>query len=253
MELSICTDSVFGNSETVAAMRQVKALGINAIEFWSWWDKDIEAINQARQELNMKIVGICTKFISLTDSSERERYLTGLVENIKVAKQLGCSLIISQVGNHLNKSADLQKRSIVKGLRLAKELLEEADITLVIEPLNTKIDHPDYFLWSSDVARDIIFEVASPNVKLLFDFYHQQIMEGDLIRQSSLLIDEIGHFHLAGNPGRNEPESGEIDYQAVISQLDKLNYQGYIGFEYLPQKDVSETLKRWQAFFAKLK
>lgn len=250
MEISVCTDSVFGDMTTVEAMKEVKELGINTIEFWSWWDKDIEAINLVRKDLQMNVAGICTKFISLTDSSERERYLTGLRETIEVAKYLECSMIISQVGNRIDLGEDLQKRSIVKGLRLAKELLEEQNMTLVIEPLNTKIDHPDYFLWSSAVGAAIVSEVASPNVKLLVDFYHQQIMEGDLIRQSTKLIEEIGHIHLAGNPGRHEPEIGEINYQAVIKNLAELNYQGYLGFEYFPQKEVAQTLKMWQTFIA---
>lgn len=248
MKMSICTDSVYGNLKTAAAMEKVKGLGIDTIEFWSWWDKDIAEINQARQDLNMTVSGICTKFISLTDSSQRADYLAGLSETIEVAKQLDCRMIISQVGNRLDLQEALQIRSIVKGLRLARERLEEQGIMLVIEPLNTKIDHPDYFLWSSEIGAAIISEVASPNVKLLFDCYHQQIMEGDIIRQSTKLIESIGHIHVAGNPGRTEPETGEISYQAVIQQLAKADYQGYVGFEYFPQKAIPGTLRSWQFF-----
>lgn len=252
MKFSVCTDSVFSELETDQAMREVDGLGIQQVEFWSWWDKDIPAINQTRQELNMEIKAICTKFISLTDPSQRESYLKGLAETIEVANLLECRTIISQVGDRTNDTDKEQEASIVTGLRQAGELLKDSMITLVIEPLNIKIDHPDYFLWSSDQANEIITQVNHPQIKMLYDFYHQQIMEGDLIRQSTRFIEQIGHVHMAGHPGRHELEIGEINYQAILTNLAAIKYAGGIGLEYFPIKEKSKNLQKWQEFIGNL-
>ena len=121
-------------------------------------------------------------------------------------------MLISQVGEfRQGVSRDDQEEALIAGLKAAAPMLEEAGITLVIEPLNELVNHPGYFLIRSDAAFDIIEEVDSPNVKVVFDIYHQQISEGNLIQNIVENIDKIGHFHAAGNPGRNELQFGEIN------------------------------------------
>ena len=96
MRLSICVDAVFGNMTTVDAMKTAKKNGYTDIEFWGWWDKDIEAIDKARKELGISIGALCTRFVSLVDAAKRAEYIKGLEETIPVAKKLGCKTIISQ-------------------------------------------------------------------------------------------------------------------------------------------------------------
>lgn len=115
--------------------------------------------------------------------------------------------------------------------------LEEAGVTLVVEPLNILVDHPGYYLYSSEEAFQIIDEVGSPNVKVLFDIYHQQIMEGNLISRIQRNINKIGHFHAADNPGRHELYMGEIQYLNVFRAIEETGYRGYIGFEYFPLEE----------------
>ncbi len=244
MKFSICTDSVLRNMSTADAIGTAGALGYEAVEFWSWWDKDLASINRSRLENKVNIAAICTRFISLTDSSKRTEYRKGLKETIETAELLDCRCIISQVGGDTGEAFEIQKRSIRDGLLECIPLLENRDITLVIEPLNTTIDHRGYFLWSSQVAADILDEVKSPRIKMLFDYYHQQIMEGDIIRRSTKLVDKIGHVHVAGNPGRHEPDNGEIAYPQVLKNLLAAGYQGYIGLEYYPSEDPIEGLKK---------
>ncbi len=246
MKFSICTDSVLRDMNTADAIRTAGALGYEAIEFWSWWDKDIQTINRSRLDYKLEIAAICTKFISLTDQSKRKEYVQGLKETIETARILDCKCIISQVGNNTGEAFEVQKESIQEGLIACVPLLENQNITLVIEPLNTTINHPGYFLWSSEVAADIIDEVNSPHIKMLFDYYHQQIMEGDIIRRSLGVIDKIGHVHVAGNPGRHELDHGEIAYQEVLKKLVAAGYQGYIGMEYHPTEDPMIGLKRFR-------
>lgn len=248
MKFSVCTDAVFAGVDTVSAMRACKTLGFDAIEFWSWENKDMEAIRQAREELGMTVVTFCTQYSILNDAREHDRYLEGLARSIEWAKRLDTKLLISQVGQSNDLSDAEQKQHVIDGLKRCVPLLEEAGITLAIEPLNTRVDHPGYFMASSDLAADIINQVGSPHVQILYDFYHQQVTEGDIFRRSEALIDRIGHVHIAGNPGRMEPDRGEIDLGHLLAHLDRIAYDGYVGLEYQPQDPVEIGLMQLREF-----
>jgi len=114
---------------------------------------------------------------------------------------------------------------------------------LVLEPLNVYVDHVGYYLYSSQEGFDIVEAVGSKNVKLLFDLYHQQIMEGNLIRNSTNNIYKIGHFHAAGSPGRHELYIGEVNYPEVFKAIDEAGYRGYVGFEYFPVEESTKGIK----------
>ena len=122
-------------------------------------------------------------------------------------------------------------------------------MVLLLEPLNVLVDHKGYFLYRSDEAFEILREVNSPDIKLLFDIYHQQITEGNLIRNIVANIDLIGHFHVAGNPGRNEPYIGEINYVEVFKAADEAGYTGYAGLEFWAKGDIEESLKNCLALY----
>ena len=161
-----------------------------------------------------------------------------------MAKELGCKFLISQVGDELEGvSREDQHNSIVDGLKVCAPMLEEEGITLVIEPLNTHVNHKGYYLYSSHEAFEIVDKVGSGNVKVLYDIYHQQIMEGNLISTIRNNIDKIGYFHAAGNPGRNELYYGEINYMEVLKAIRETGYNGYIGLEYFPKDDVKKGLE----------
>lgn len=249
MKFSVCIDALWSNVDTVQAMREAKACGVENIEFWCWWDKDIDAVDRARKELGLQIAAFCTRFISLVDRTQHGEYLRGLEETLAVAKKLDCTTVISQVGNELpSLSRAEQHRNLVDGLKACLPLLEEAGVTLVIEPLNTRHNHPGYYLASSDEASEIIDEVASPYVKLLFDLYHQQITEGDIIKRSTAMISKIGHMHCAGNPGRHELSIGEINYSAVFEALNQAGYDKYMGFELFPVGAPGDAVSPWLSY-----
>ena len=244
MKLSVCTDAIFNRQPTVEALEQINEVGFDAFEFWSWWDKDIDAIVEAKERLSLTAVTHCTHFISLVDETKREAYLQGLEASIDIAKKLGVKTIISQTGNDLGISREVQKQSLIEGLKTAVSFLEAADIQLVIEPLNVLVDHPGYFLISSEEGFEIVDEVDSPQVKLLFDIYHQQISEGHVIQRILDNIEKIGHFHAAGNPGRHELDIGELNYSEIFNAIRAVGYEGYVGLEYFPQNDPIEGLKK---------
>lgn len=234
MNYSVCASAVYGKLPLAQAVEHISDLGYSAYEFWGWWDHDLDAVAEAQKKSNMTAVGMCTRMVPLNDPQRREEYIEGLKESIGMAKKLNCSMLISQVGQEIPEmTREEQHRSIVEGLQACAPILEEAGIVLAVEPLNILVDHKGYYLDQSDEGFAIIDEVGSPNVKLLFDVYHQQITEGNLIQNMTEHIDSIAHIHIAGNPGRHEPlRDSEVHYPAILKALKGAGYQGYIGLEY---------------------
>jgi hydroxypyruvate isomerase len=243
MKLSVCVDAIFMGKELSSSLNSISDAVIKTFEFWSWWDKDIPALKEMKDELGLSVLTFCTKMISLVDASKRADYLKALEESVAVAKTLDCRSLITQVGNDTGYCRARQHKNLVEGLKACAPLLEENDVTLLVEPLNVHVDHPGYYLSGSLEGFDIIDEVGSPNVKLLFDIYHQQITEGNLIRNITGNIDKIGHFHAAGNPGRHELFYGELNYDRIFDTIDKTDYKGYAGLEYFPTDDPVKGLK----------
>lgn len=244
MKISVCVDAIYKGRDFFESLESIKSMGYNSFEFWSWWDKDIEKLKETKEKLDMTVTTFCTKFISLVDPAQREAYIQALEESIMVAKKLGCKQLITQTGDETNESRELQQKSLIEGLKACLPILEENDITLLVEPLNIKTNHPNYYLYSSDEAFEIIDQVGSENVKVLFDIYHQQVTEGDIIRRIKGNIDKIGHFHAAGAPERDELYYGELNYNAIFKEIDDLGFEGYIGFEYYPKHAPEEGLKK---------
>jgi hydroxypyruvate isomerase len=129
--------------------------------------------------------------------------------------------------------------TLIENLRFAADAVAGEGVTVVVEPINTRVDIPGYFYDTSAGAVAVMDAADRPNVKLLYDIYHMQIMEGDLARTIERLLPRIGHIQLADNPGRNEPGTGEINYPWLLARLDELGYAGWVGCEYKP---LSSTL-----------
>lgn len=238
MKISVSIEPVFQNYDFIEGLKLTKSVGINHIEFWSWWDKDIERIQFATEKLNLNVVAFTTRFFDLVNPLKRNEYIFGLIESIKVAQMLNCKNLITQVGDELPYIPRWQQhQSIVQGLKACVPYLQEAGITLLVEPLNILVDHPGYYLYSSAEAFQIINQVNSPYVKVLYDIYHAQVMEGHLIATITKNIDKIGHFHAAGNPGRHELYIGEINYPNVFEAIEETGFDGYMGLEYFPVDD----------------
>lgn len=127
-------------------------------------------------------------------------------------------------------------------------LADELGIDIVIEPLNSIIDHPGYFLSSSHLAFKIIKEINHPRIKILYDIYHMAVMGENILKDIEENLDLIGYFHVADKPGRNEPGSGEIDYPNIFAALKTLHFSGIVGFEFYPcgkesHRAVEKTFK----------
>ncbi len=248
MHYSVCVSAVFSKLPVQEAIARVKKAGFDHYEFWGWWDLDVDAAAEAQKKHGVQLDAMCTRAFTLNDPEKRDEYLQGLAASLPVAKKLGCKTLITQVGQevpHLSRAE--QTKSVIDGLKACVPMLEKAGVTLVIEPLNTRFDHPGYFLARSDEAFAIARAVNSPYVKVLFDIYHQQITEGNLIPNLMENAAWIGHTHMAGHPGRHEPFGrNEIHYPAVLGALKDAGYHGGVGLEYFPLMDAMDSLKKLQ-------
>jgi hydroxypyruvate isomerase len=139
-----------------------------------------------------------------------------------------------------------RRATLVANVAFVADLIAPAGVELLLEPINTRVDIPGYFYSTSAEAVSIIEAAARPNVRLQYDIYHMQIMEGDLARTIERLLPQIGHVQLADNPGRAEPGTGEIAYPWLLERIDALGYDGWIGCEYRPVGDTRAGLA-WAA------
>ena len=136
---------------------------------------------------------------------------------------------------------DKARRTFLSALRYAATQAEPHGIVILIEPLNVR-DAPGYHLTGTAQAESLIHEAGHANIRLMFDCYHMQIMEGDLTKRIERLLPIIGHIQIAGVPGRDEPDSGEVAYERLLPMIDALGYDGFIGAEYRPRGATDEGL-----------
>ncbi len=176
----------------------------------------------------------------------------GVSRALDYAQALGCSMVNCLAGIPTPKSTITEAhRALVENLRFAADRLEREGVLLVVEPIN-RFDIPGFFLTHSARALDVIDETGASNLKLQYDIYHMQRMEGELAATIERNLARIGHIQIAGNPGRHEPDIGEINYPFLIERLDALGYSGWIGAEYKPKGRTEEGLGWMRKFSAEV-
>lgn len=184
----------------------------------------------------------------LNKKENHTRIADELRESIEVAKKYEIPHLICFSGNREGKSEEEGAANCIEGLNLIKADAEAAGINLIMELLNSKVDHADYQCDHTPWGVEVIKAVNSPRVKLLYDIYHMQIMEGDLIRTIRDNIEHIAHFHTAGNPGRNDlDDQQEIYYPAVARAIYETGYAGWVGHEFSPKGETVEALRQAHA------
>lgn len=270
MKLSICLDALyfdlkyFGASpeNCLEGMKLAKKAGFDAVEFFGP-KKDIASIAKLKSEIGIDVSAIAVTdstwtcspgpdirvpFITLCDPSLLGTFLSSLRQSIEDAKQLDCRFIITHAGDTIqNVPRQRQRDSIVAALKEAAKLLEGGNLTLILEPVNA-IDHPGDFITSSKEAFAILDEVGSPNVKLLYDIYHQQVMEGNITATITKYIKQIAYLHGASNPDRSDIRFGEISYQEVLKAVAKKGYNGFFGLEYGFKENLTNILRETVEF-----
>jgi hydroxypyruvate isomerase len=224
------------------------AAGFKAIELQFPYDVPATAVRAAIEKNRLTILGLNTPpggregEFGLAAVPGREKDWQALFTRaLDYANAIGASAIHCLAGKVAPEQRPAADRVFIDNLARAADLAAAAKVTLLIEPINGR-DRPNYFLNHVEHAADIIAKVAKPNVRVQFDFYHVQIVGGDLIHRLEKFLPVVGHLQCAAVPTRHEPDEGEINYPAVFEAVDKLGYQGWIGAEYRPRARTEEGL-----------
>ncbi|WP_123534407.1 hydroxypyruvate isomerase family protein [Halosimplex salinum] len=249
VDFAVNAGIVADDGQSVAeAIETAAELGVDAVEFFDWEGADLDAVRAAADAHDVDVAGILAAGAgsniddrdapAAVNPYDRQTVVEDVERSIEGAERVGADCLILTVGPDQGGFArDTQRRSLERVLERIAPAAEDAGVTVVVEPLNTVVDHPGYFLESSREAFDIVRSVGSPRVKVLFDAYHQQVTEGDVIRNLTDNVDQVGHVHVADNPGRYEPGSGEMAYGNVFDALDDAGYDGYVGMEFFATSD----------------
>ena len=248
---SVCYPMVKPQSLSLDTLYSAAAeIGYQAIELW-YRENDFEEVMDTARRHNLR-VAVMSGHQSLTDGlnhpDNHEQIEQELRQSIRLAAQHQIPGLICFSGNRNPGQSDFEGLvACAQGLRRVAPYAEEKGINLNLELLNSKIDHPGYQCDRPDWGVAICEMVSSPRVKLLFDIYHMQIMQGDVIRTLRKVIRYVGHIHTAGNPGRNELNNmQELNYSGICRAIAATSYDGYVGHEFLPIGDPIEALR--QAF-----
>ena len=245
MNIGLCIETVFPDLELDARVAKAAAAGFRTFEIWDPENRDLGALRRAADAAggrisNCTVAGcwgdgrLCGGTKSVVDSFRK---------TLPHLQCLGAKTAIILAGDEdPNMTHGEQREHIVRNLAALAPLAARAGVTLVLEALNSRVDHKGYYLHDTATGFEIIRAVDSPNVKLLYDVYHMQIMEGNVIATVTENIHHIGHFHAAGVPGRHELYHGELDYRRILEAIDRAGYQGSFGLEYWPTGDHAASL-----------
>ena len=223
------------------AMDLAKSNGLSAIEIFDFAGRDLELLAAEAKKRDMEIISFCQKNGKFWgDPARLDEFVQGFSDSVEAAKKLGASNVI--VSDDLYPT-DLPREQVhaamVEGLKKIAPLAEQAGLTVIAEPLSGK-----YFRDAVEPF-DIIREVNSPNVKLLYDIFHFQLIAGNITKTLRENIDLIGHIHGAGAPDRGDMTEGELDYSYILEQLSKTGYDKYFGLEFFTFENREE--KVWKS------
>ena len=180
----------------------------------------------------------------LNRTENHDRIEAEILSNLELARRWRIPLLICFSGSREGLADEEGAKITALGLSRVARAAEDAGVTLVLELLNSKFDHPDYQCDRTTWGQEVIERVGSARVRLLYDIYHMQVMEGDLVRTVQTHHDAFAHYHVAGNPGRHEPDrSQEISYPAIYQAIAATGFEDYVGMEYLPRGGPVESLQ----------
>ena len=228
------------------AIRAAKTAGFDAVECHWPYDAPAGAVKSALDETGLQMLGLNTRRGDVAAGDNGLAALPGREAEARAAidEAIAYAIAIGTPNIHVMAgfaSGDAAQESFVANLRYACTQAAPHGITILIEPLNT-YDAPGYFLTTTDQAVRIIAQVGMANLKLMFDCYHVQLMEGDLSHKIAALLPQIGHIQFASVPGRGAPDHGEINYPYLFDVIAGLGYTAPLGAEYKPVGDTDKTL-----------
>ena len=240
---AVNVEMTWGRLPFLERLAKVAEAGFSHYEFWPWRGKDIDGILKTQRASSTSIP---TQFSAspkrfsqgITDPKRLDEFVEDITLAVGVAKRLNVKKLCVVAGEETaGLSRDEQTAAVIEALKRGATIVEPEGITLILEPLNILVDHPKQLVITSEHAARILRAVGSPNVKMLFDVYHQQISEGNLSGNIRKYKDLIGYYQIADHPGRHEPGTGEINYAHVFRVIHDVGYTGAIGMEMSPKGD----------------
>ena len=262
MKYSLCIEKFYKGFPFEDRFAAAKRDGFEYCEFWTWKNRNWGRVKKAIADSGVKIAAFSgDDEYSLINPDENSLYIDFLRKSIENAKEIHCSYLVihsdalnkdgsaKEIGKSL--SYETKFLNMYRVLKSVAPFAEKEDITLVLEPLNTRVgeprSHKNYFLEYPEPAFELTRQVGSGKVKVLYDIYHMQLMAGNIIKSLEKNIDQLGYIHLADVPGSHEPGTGELNCDNILKALDSMGYAGFVGFELLPSETdekAFEAIKR---------
>ncbi|MEM6466145.1 MAG: TIM barrel protein [Pseudomonadota bacterium] len=233
-------------------IRAAHHAGFDAVECHFPYDEDPSAVVAALEETGLPMLGLNTvrgnveagEFGLCALPGRQADARASIEQAVTMAKAIGAQAVHCMAGRTVAPGARI---AYLENLTYAADLAEEAGLNVLIEPINHR-DAPDYHLRYLEEAEDVIRSLQRPCIRLMFDLYHSQITQGDLIENLRTYLPIIGHVQIAAVPSRQEPDGGEVDYPQVLKALAEMGYEGYVGAEYRPGASTEAGLG-WLAAF----
>lgn len=248
MKISVRTDYLFERGSVEDQIRYAKDSGADAVEFGQMLDYD--CARAAAVAAQCDIPFLACGFYDMWNcrlGDDFEKIQGNLMKTVDCAKTLGCKFLLGLSVDSPDRGEQARIR-FVENMKPVAEILEKYDLVALIEPHNTILPNPvfdfsHYFVNTNRMGCELVEQIGSPAVRLLFDVYHEQIMTGNLFSNIQFGFDKIAHYHLSGIPGRDEPMHGEVQYQNFVHEAERLGYTGYFGLEYFPSYEAKRSLR----------
>jgi hydroxypyruvate isomerase len=254
MRFSANVSILFKEVPLLERFGRAAAAGFSVVEFW--WpghETELEAVERAVGDAGLDVAlfnfdagDMAAGDRGLVSDPERQHlFRENVPMALDLARALGCERMNVLVGHEiLGLDREVQLALARENVRFAAEKAEVADVTVMVEAVNT-LENGPYLLYTTEQAVEFVEYVERENVWIQHDFYHMQRMEGNLVANLREHFDQIGHVQIADSPGRGEPGTGEIHYPYVLAALEDLGYDGYVGLEYNPTTETTEESLKW--------
>ncbi len=241
---------MFNEYDLLARYDAAAKAGFKGVELQFPYQQPLDAIQERlyKNNLTQVIINILVKDPDtgldniILRPDRKDLFKERLAQAVEYAKGLGCIGVNTGIGE---RQPDVTEESmwetLIENQRLAAQELEKVSVKVLLEAINTR-DKPGFFLHNTRHINELIERIQHPNVGILYDIYHMQVMEGNLAENIKNNLDRIWHMQLADNPGRHEPGTGEINYEFILPYIDKIGYSGWIGCEYTPLHKTEEGL-----------
>jgi hydroxypyruvate isomerase len=251
-DLHVTKWALFPTADEREFTERVAAAGADGVGYLGWRDADVDALVAACEDHGIEWLSTAAGGAAgntgqrgdpaITDPDCHDDAVAAIEETCETVGEHVENVVVTVGPDQDGVDEATQHNAIVSVLREAAPAAAAAGVTLVVEPLNPREDHPGYFLTTTDRGVEIVDAVDHPDVRLLYDIYHQQVTEGDLIARIRKFHEYIGMYHLADVPGRHEPGTGEINWENVFDAIAETGYEGTVGLEYVARGDPGETV-----------